>query len=174
MQHCSQCWVFAKPKLILDLETRHPNHAIKALNFFGRHETSLKHPTQNLAGSFQFENSTLGQVTCDVALEISMHKKAHAIGETLLKSCLLKTAQLLAQSYYIWRGNLPDSLNGYFSQQTNTRARARSNSCKNNRWTIRFISSLDKIIVDTGSRQRSSLKIAFTFTTDCFKLNVIS
>ena len=82
-------------KLKRHLETKHSNHVSKDLEFFRRHEASLKRQRLDVTGSFQQENGALVQASYEVALEIAKNKKPHTIRESLIKPCLLKTVKIL-------------------------------------------------------------------------------
>ena len=81
-------------KLKRHLETKHPNQVTKDLEFFRLLEAGLKRQRLDFTGSFQQENDALIQASYEVALEIAKQKKPHAIGELLVKPCLLKTVKL--------------------------------------------------------------------------------
>jgi len=72
-------------KLILHLETKHPNHATKNKEFFRRHEGR---PEAYLAGSFHQENRHHMKSYLKLP-----SKKTQTIGKMLATPCLLKTVK---------------------------------------------------------------------------------
>ena len=81
-------------KLKRHLETKHSNHVSKDLEFFRRHEASLKRQRLDVTGSFQQENASLVSASYEVALERAKNKKSHTIGESIIEPCLLKTVKI--------------------------------------------------------------------------------
>ena len=77
------------------LETKHSQHAKKDAIIFQRHKNSLKCQRLDVLGSFHQEHAAVIQASFEVALEIAKQKMPHLIGETLIKSCLLKSAKLV-------------------------------------------------------------------------------
>uniref|UniRef100_UPI00358EFF27 zinc finger BED domain-containing protein 5-like n=1 Tax=Myxine glutinosa TaxID=7769 RepID=UPI00358EFF27 len=82
-------------KLKRHLETKHPEHAEKDLEFFKRHELLLKRQKLDARGSFQQHSAAAVEASYEVALEFAKHKKPHTIGETLIKPCMLKMVKLV-------------------------------------------------------------------------------
>ncbi|XP_031336653.1 SCAN domain-containing protein 3-like [Photinus pyralis] len=75
-------------KLKRHLETKHPEHVTKDLDFFKRHESNLKRQKLDLSGSFQQQNQANVQASYEIALEVAKNKKPHTIAESLIKPCL--------------------------------------------------------------------------------------
>ncbi|XP_042224418.1 protein ZBED8-like, partial [Homarus americanus] len=82
-------------KLKRHLETKHPEHSEKDLEFFKRHELRLKRQKLDASGSFQQQSAAAVEASYEVALEIAKQKKPHTIGETLIKPCILKMVKLV-------------------------------------------------------------------------------
>lgn len=82
-------------KLKRHLETKHSEHTKKDIEFFQRHETSLRRQRLDPTGNFQQNNTGAVQASYEVALEIAKQKKPHTIGETLIKPCMLKMVKLV-------------------------------------------------------------------------------
>lgn len=82
-------------KLKRHLATKHAEHMTKDLEFFRRHQTSLKHQRLDATGNFQLQNTASVQASFEVALEIAKTKKPYTIGETLIKPCMLKMVRLI-------------------------------------------------------------------------------
>lgn len=82
-------------KLKRHLETKHPEHVEKDLEFFKRHELRLKRQKLDASGSFQQQSAAAVAASYEVALEIAKQKKPHTIGETLIKPCMLKMVKLI-------------------------------------------------------------------------------
>ncbi|XP_068227883.1 protein FAM200C-like [Palaemon carinicauda] len=82
-------------KLKRHLETKHPEHAKKDLDFFKRHERCLKSQRLDRSGSFQQQSATVLEASYEIAFEIAKQKKPHTIGETLIKPCMMKAVNLI-------------------------------------------------------------------------------
>lgn len=82
-------------KLKRHLETKHPEHAKKDLDFFKRHERCLKTQRLDRSGLFQQQSAAVVEASFEIALEIAKQKKPHTIGETLIKPCMMKAVNLI-------------------------------------------------------------------------------
>ena len=82
-------------KLKRHLETKHPEHENKDLDFFKRHERCLKNQRFDASGSFQQQSAAIMEASYEIAFEIAKQKKPHTIGETLLKPCMMKAIHLV-------------------------------------------------------------------------------
>ena len=82
-------------KLKRHLETKHPEHAKKDVDFFKRHERCIKSQRLDASGLFQQQSVAVVEASFEVALEIAKQKKPHTIGETLVKPCMLKAVNLI-------------------------------------------------------------------------------
>lgn len=79
----------------MSLNTKHPDHVTKDLEFFKRHESGLRRQRLDHTGIFRQQNTAAVQASYDVALEIAKQKTPHTIGETLIKPCMLKMVKLI-------------------------------------------------------------------------------
>ena len=82
-------------KLKRHLETKHPEHAKKDLDFFKRHERCLKTQRLDRSGLFQQQSAAVVEASFEIALEIAKQKKPQTIGETLIKPCMMKAVNLI-------------------------------------------------------------------------------
>lgn len=82
-------------KLKYHLDKTHPEHSAKDVNFFKRHECSLKRMKLDSSGAFQMQSRNVLKASYEVSLEIAKQKKPHTIGETLIKPCALKMVNLV-------------------------------------------------------------------------------
>ncbi|XP_068204589.1 protein FAM200C-like [Palaemon carinicauda] len=81
-------------KLKRHLETKHPEHAKKDLDFFKRHERCLKTQILDRSGSFHQQSATVLEASYEIGFEIAKQEKPHTIGETLIKPCMMKAVNL--------------------------------------------------------------------------------
>ncbi len=63
-------------------QTIHSYYAEKDFDFFRRHKGSLGKQKLDATGAIQQQNSSVVEVSYEVALEIVKQKKPHTIGET--------------------------------------------------------------------------------------------
>jgi len=79
-----------KPSMLIrHLDTKHPNHPKKSLEFFRRHEAGLKCQKLILPEVSTEKRGIVWSRTWNYQA-----KKTHTIGKTLVKPCLLKTIKI--------------------------------------------------------------------------------
>ncbi|XP_042204282.1 zinc finger BED domain-containing protein 5-like [Homarus americanus] len=77
-------------KLKYHLTTIHPQYAERDPDFFKRHERSLGKQRPDESVAFQQQNLSVVEASYEVSIEMTKKKKAHTIGETLIKPCASK------------------------------------------------------------------------------------
>ena len=78
------------------LQTKHPLHQTKPLNFFQSKKDSFKKMKIICAENFgQSSSAEVVEASYEIAQMISQAKKTHNIGETLIKPCMLKASSLV-------------------------------------------------------------------------------
>ena len=82
-------------KLKLHFTKVHPVFVNKDIEFFKFKETQLKRSRLDNDSSVMFQSSNVTRASYEIALLIAKQKKPYTIGETLVKSCIIKAAELL-------------------------------------------------------------------------------
>jgi len=85
-------------KLSHHLNTIHTDCKYKDVAFFERKQVQLKHVKLDTSGTFFTQTSASIEASYHVALQIAKQKKAHTIGENLIKPCALKMVELMLGS----------------------------------------------------------------------------
>lgn len=71
------------------MEKNHPGLKGKDIEYFKRLENGLKRQRLDKTGSFAHTDKKLAKAPCEVSILIAKQKKAHNIGEALVKPCAL-------------------------------------------------------------------------------------
>ena len=71
-------------KLKRHLETKHPEHENKNLDFFKRHERCLKNQRFYASGSFQQQSAAIMEATYEIAFEIAKQKSLTRLAKYFL------------------------------------------------------------------------------------------
>ena len=79
-------------KLKQHLDNVHPQSKQKDKSYFERQSKTLKMMRLDSPSEFFVRNSKIVEASYEVALETAKQKKPHAIGESLIKPCVLKMA----------------------------------------------------------------------------------
>ena len=82
-------------KLKQHLENVHPQHINKDKTYFEHQRRALKSMRLDASSDFFRKDNQLLEASYLVAFEIAKQKKPHTIGETLIKTCILKTAGIV-------------------------------------------------------------------------------
>ncbi|CAK1591742.1 unnamed protein product [Parnassius mnemosyne] len=77
------------------LSTKHSSLKDKPKEFFASKSASLKRIKLDSTGSFAKSSEKVLQASYELSLIIGKAKKSHTIGESLIKPCLLKTADII-------------------------------------------------------------------------------
>ena len=77
------------------LANAHPSMISKNWSFFELKPSSLKRQKLNRTGMFWQTNNSAVHASFAIALHVAKTKKAHTIGETLLKPCILESVKLM-------------------------------------------------------------------------------
>ncbi|CAK1591819.1 unnamed protein product [Parnassius mnemosyne] len=76
------------------LSTKHSSLKDKPKEFFASKSASLKRMKLDSTGSFAKSSEKVLQASYELSLIIAKAKKSHTIGESLIKPCLLKAADI--------------------------------------------------------------------------------
>ena len=82
-------------KLIQHLHNVHPHSKDKEKTYFERRSRALKKMRLDASGDFCTGERKIVEASYVVAFEIAQQKKPHSIGETLIKPCVLKMADIM-------------------------------------------------------------------------------
>ena len=82
-------------KLKQHLHNVHPHSKYKEKNYFERQSRALKKTRLDASGEFFTGERKIVEASYVVAFEIVKQKKPHSIGETLIKPCVLKMADIM-------------------------------------------------------------------------------
>lgn len=77
------------------LEKSHPELMTKNREYFKLREDNLKKARFDSSGSFRQQSDGIVRASYEVAYKIAREKKAHTIGETLVKPCMLQCVKLV-------------------------------------------------------------------------------
>ena len=77
------------------LANAHPSMISKKWSFFELKLSSLKRQKLDRTGMFWQINNAAVHASFAIALQVTKTKKAHMIGETLLKPCILESVKLM-------------------------------------------------------------------------------